>query len=61
LSPKKYQAVHNAYLEMVQNGKLAKRPVIYDNEQPPAPAAKAKEIDKREPDEILSPGRMGDE
>jgi hypothetical protein len=61
LCPKKYKAVHNAYLEMVKSGKVAKRPVVYENEQPPALAAKAKNIDKREPDEILSPGRMGDE
>jgi hypothetical protein len=51
--------VHNAYLEMVKIGKVAKRPVVYENEQPPAPAAKAKDIDKREPDEILSQGKDG--
>ncbi len=33
LSPKKYKAVHNAYLEMVKIGKEAKRPVVYENEQ----------------------------
>jgi hypothetical protein len=48
---------------MVKNGKVAKRPVVYDYEieQLPAPAAKAKDIDTKETDEILSPGRMGDE
>jgi hypothetical protein len=55
MSPKKYQAVHNAYLEMVKNGKVVKRPVVYENEQPAALAAKAKDIDKKEVDEIHSP------
>jgi hypothetical protein len=40
---------------------VAKRPVVYENEQPLALAAKVKDIDKKEPDEIHSPGRMGDE
>ena len=31
MSPKKYKAVHNAYLEMVKNGKVAKRPVVFEN------------------------------
>jgi len=42
-------SANNAYLEMVKIGKVAKRPVVYENEQPPAPAAKAKDIDKRYP------------
>jgi len=61
LSPKKYKAEHNAYLEMVKIGKVAKRPVVYGNEQPPAPGAKAKDIVMREPDEILSQDRLGNE
>ncbi|MEP7341672.1 MAG: hypothetical protein ABI977_28325, partial [Acidobacteriota bacterium] len=34
LSPKKYQAAHQAYLEGVQSGVAAKKPVVYEKEQP---------------------------
>jgi hypothetical protein len=61
LSPKKYQAVHNTYLEIVKIGKVAKRPVVYENEQLPTLATKAKYIDKSEPEEILSQGSMNNE
>ena len=61
LGPKKYKAEHNAYLEMIKIGKVALRPVVYENEQPPALAAEAKDIDKRDRDKIVSPGRMDDE
>jgi hypothetical protein len=36
LSPKKYKAAHDAYLEAVENGKAAKKPVVYEKESPPA-------------------------
>jgi hypothetical protein len=45
---------------MVKIGKVAKMPVVYENEISPAPAAKANDIDERKPDEILSPGGMDD-
>jgi ParB/RepB/Spo0J family partition protein len=60
LSPKKYKAAHNVYLEAVKNGKVAKRPVVYEKEHPPVPAVK--DDDKKKSDEILSPRRiLGDE
>jgi hypothetical protein len=34
LSPKKYQAAHQAYLEAVRNGDAAIRPVVYEESQP---------------------------
>ncbi len=39
LSPKKYKAAHDAYLEAVGNGKATKKPVVYEKEHSPAPAA----------------------
>lgn len=36
LSSKKYQATHQAYLEAVQSGDAAKKPVVYEKESPPA-------------------------
>ena len=36
LSPKKYQAAHQSYLEAVQNGEAAKKPVVYEQASPAA-------------------------
>lgn len=35
--PKKYRAMHEAYLEMVTGGQTAERPVVYEKPQPSAP------------------------
>lgn len=34
LSPKKYQAAHQAYLEAVRNGEAAIQPIVYEESQP---------------------------
>jgi len=41
LSPKKYQAAHQAYLETVQNGEAAKKPVVYELASSAASATEA--------------------
>ena len=41
LSPKKYQAAHQAYLEAVQTGEEAKKPVVYEQAPPAASATEA--------------------
>jgi hypothetical protein len=35
ISPKKYKAMHEAYLEIVAEGRTAERPVVYEKTQPP--------------------------
>jgi ParB family chromosome partitioning protein len=40
LSPKKYKAAHDAYLEAVENGKAAKKPVVYEQIPPAASATR---------------------
>jgi hypothetical protein len=34
LSPKKYKAAHDAYLEAVRNGEVAIQPVVHEESQP---------------------------
>jgi len=41
LSPKKYKPAHDAYLEAVQNGDAARKPVVYEKDSPPASTTKA--------------------
>jgi len=36
LAPKKYKAAHQSYLEAVTNGKKARKPLVYEQAQPPA-------------------------
>jgi len=38
LSPKKYKAAHDAYLEAVKSGKAAEKPVVYERESPATPS-----------------------
>ncbi len=47
LCPKKYRAAHQTYLESVESGKAAKKPVVYEKRQPAASDAVTGQKKKR--------------